>query len=103
MTNAIKYSSKGTKVEVGINYENDEYRIFVKDRGEGIPDEYKTSIFNRFERYAKEGVKGTGLGLAIAKRLTEIHNGRIWVENRIPGDYKQGSIFYVELPKKQKK
>ncbi len=69
--------------------------VFVKDNGEGVEDEYKESIFNRFTRVKREGVKGTGLGLAIAKRIVGIHKGSIWVEDNPEG----GSIFYFEIPK----
>ncbi|MEE8358746.1 MAG: HAMP domain-containing sensor histidine kinase, partial [Candidatus Hydrothermarchaeales archaeon] len=64
---------------------------------EGIPDEYKEGVFDRFKRVKKEGVKGTGLGLAIVKKVVEAHNGRVWVEDN-PGG---GSIFYVTLPQVQ--
>jgi len=71
-------------------------KVMVKDRGEGVPDEYKEKIFRRFERRMKEGVKGTGLGLAIVRRVMEFHKGKVWVEDN-PGG---GSIFCVLLPKK---
>ncbi len=101
ISNAIKYSPEGSKIVVGVEegegeemYEN-EVIVYVKDEGIGVPDEYKKSIFERFTRLKKEGVKGSGLGLAIVKRLVELHNGRVWVEDNKP----RGSIFYVELPK----
>ncbi len=93
--NACKYSPENTKVEVGIEDKDDRVIIYFADQGEGIPDKYKESIFTRFYRMKKEGVKGTGLGLAIAKKVVELHNGRIWVEDNKP----KGSIFKVELPK----
>lgn len=95
LSNAMKYSQKGTKVEVGITEDKDYYKVHVKDRGEGISNEYKQSIFNRYDRGERGGVRGTGLGLAIAKRIVELHEGRIWVEDNPKG----GSIFYVSLPK----
>lgn len=95
LTNAIKYSPNKTKIVAGITDAGENWHVFVADNGEGIADKFKESIFARFERLKKEGVKGTGLGLAIAKRIVDIHNGRVWVEDNPEG----GSIFIVEIPK----
>ncbi len=93
--NAIKYSPKGTKIKINIEEEDGYILVSVADEGIGVPDEYKKSIFERFERGSKKGIRGTGLGLAIAKKVVELHNGKIWVEDNKP----KGSIFYVKLPK----
>ncbi|NOZ76762.1 MAG: PAS domain S-box protein [Euryarchaeota archaeon] len=95
ISNAIKYSPPGSRITVDIRDEDGDWLFYVRDRGEGVPDEFKERLFTRFERLGKEGVKGTGLGLAIVKRLVELHRGRVWVEDN-PGG---GSIFYVSLPK----
>jgi signal transduction histidine kinase len=95
ITNAIKYASTGKKIEIGVRDGGDTWQVYVKDYGEGIADLDKEKLFTRFQRLGKEGVKGTGLGLTIAKRVVELHGGRIWVEDNPEG----GSIFYVELPK----
>jgi PAS domain S-box-containing protein len=95
LTNAIKYSPNKTTVEAGIEDAGEKWRVFVKDNGDGIADKFKDSVFTRFERLKREGVKGTGLGLAIAKRIVDIHNGKVWVEDNPDG----GSIFIVEIPK----
>ena len=95
LDNAIKYSPPNTTITIDILDRGDAYLISVADQGEGVPDDYKTVIFERFKRGGKKGVKGTGLGLAIVKRVVEVHKGRVWVEDN-PGG---GSIFYVELPK----
>ncbi len=97
ISNAIKYSPENSKVTVSMVDSGESIRIAVKDQGPGVPDAYKKSVFERFSRRAREGVVGTGLGLAIAKRVVELHKGRIWVEDNPKG----GSIFYVELPKSQ--
>ncbi len=96
LSNALKYSPQKSKVVIGLKDENNKVLIYVKDYGAGIPDKYKKSIFERFTRLKKEGVKGSGLGLAIVKRIAKIHKGRVWVEDNPEG---KGSIFYVELPK----
>lgn len=95
ISNAIKYSPENSKIVIGIEDDNDSWKVMVKDHGEGVPDEYKEAIFERFKRGGKKGVKGTGLGLAIVKRAVELHKGRVWVEDNPEG----GSIFYVILPK----
>lgn len=97
LSNAIKYSPEHSKIVIGIGDDSDELRVMVKDYGEGIPDESKEAIFERFRRGGKKGVKGTGLGLAIVKRVVELHNGRVWVEDSPEG----GSIFYVTIPKNE--
>ncbi len=95
ISNAIKYSPENSKIVIGVEDDNDSWKVMVKDYGEGVPDEYKEAIFERFKRGGKEGVKGTGLGLAIVKRAVELHKGKVWVEDNPEG----GSIFYVILPK----
>jgi hypothetical protein len=95
LSNAIKYSPEKTRVTISAEDLEDRWRIMVKDQGEGIKDEYKEMIFQRFKKEKKEGIKGTGLGLAIVKRIVELHQGRVWVEDNPEG----GSIFYVEIPK----
>lgn len=95
ISNAVKYASSGGRIEVGIRDDDHAWTVYVKDWGEGISDEAKDKIFTRFERAGKEDVKGTGLGLAIAKRITDLHGGRIWIENNPEG----GSVFLVRLPK----
>lgn len=99
ISNAIKYGREKTEIVIGIEDTGESWKISISDKGEGVPDEYKEVIFNRFTRMPKKGVKGTGLGLAIVKRIVELHKGKVWVEDN-PGG---GSIFYVEIPKKAEK
>lgn len=95
--NAIKYGPSDSKVMVEIKDEGAFWKIGVRDFGEGIPDNVKEAIFERFVRNDKRGIKGSGLGLAIAKTAIEMHGGRIWVEDADGG----GSIFYMTIPKLQ--
>jgi len=95
LSNAVKYSPPGSTVTIDILDEGEAWKVMVADQGEGVPDEYKETIFSRFETGGKKGVKGTGLGLAIVKRIIDLHRGKIWVEDN-PGG---GSVFIVELPK----
>jgi signal transduction histidine kinase len=74
-------------------------RIDVSDNGPGIPPEYHQDIFQEFLKLQQNGQsQGMGLGLAIARRLTEAHNGKIWVESELG----KGSTFSVLLPRLQR-
>jgi hypothetical protein len=99
VSNAVKYGPKKSQITIGIKDSGDCWLVSVKDTGEGVPDEYKEVIFNRFTRMPKKGVKGTGLGLAIAKRVVELHRGKVWVEDNPSG----GSVFCVEIPKSNRR
>lgn len=98
ITNAIKYGNKNEKITVEIAKKGKETIIYVANIGEAIPDEYKKSIFERFTRLEKGNIKGTGLGLAIIKKITELHNGKVWVEDNPKG----GCIFIVQIPSSNK-
>lgn len=108
LSNAIKYSPSNSTITVAIEDLGEKWQITVRDQGIGIPDEYKEKVFERFIRADKKGVKGTGLGLAIVKRTMDLHKGEVWVEDNIV-EYtdekgrskkkKQGSVFYVIIPK----
>jgi PAS domain S-box-containing protein len=95
LSNAVKHNPENTKVTVNIEDTGKNLRVTVADQGAGVPDEFKESIFSRFTRREKKGVKGSGLGLAIVKRIAELHGGATGVMDN-PGG---GSIFYFEIPK----
>lgn len=92
LSNAQRYSPPGGRITLATCQEKDEVIIRVADSGSGVSDEVREMIFEPFYRGDRSGL---GLGLAIAKSLVELHNGRIWVENRPRG---QGSVFCVALP-----
>ncbi len=95
LENAIKYSGQGTEIRISLNADLKGIVLSVSDRGKGVPDIHKESIFERFTRIEDgSAIMGEGLGLAISKGICELHNGRIWVEDN-PGG---GSIFRVFLP-----
>ena len=73
------------------------YMVAIEDDGPGIPDEVKTRLFQRKQR-GRSKTAGTGLGLFLVKKLVEDFNGRVWVEDRVPGDHTQGAKFVVMLP-----
>ena len=92
--NAIKFdSSEEVVIDISVIEEGDKCRVTVADRGKGIPDAYKSTIFSRLERLEK-GVRGTGLGLHLVKTIVSLYGGEVWVENNNPA----GSIFNIRLP-----
>jgi signal transduction histidine kinase len=99
LTNAIKYTSDGGKVTVGVLVEEKWITIEVKDSGNGIPEEEMLHIFDRFYRRPiheqNDTTSGTGLGLSIARSLVELHGGTIWVESIVGA----GTSFFVKLPR----
>ncbi len=96
LSNAIKYSPPGSPITIRV-WEDGEYAYTsIADEGEGVPDEYKRSIFDRFTRLDKEGVKGSGIGLAIVRRIVELHRGEVWVGDNSP----RGAVFYLKFPKR---
>ncbi len=70
--------------------------IKVQDRGPGISDTLKKAILARFGDREK---RGTGLGLTLVRRIMHRYGGRIWVEDRVQGDYRQGTSMVMMLPK----
>jgi signal transduction histidine kinase len=97
ISNAIKYAPEGKKIVVEGKDKGKFWSVRIKDFGAGVKDAEKTQIFERFHREEKKGVKGSGLGLAIARKIVELHNGRIWVEDNPEG----GAVFVVEIPKSE--
>lgn len=98
--NAIKYSPANGLVEVELKSGNNYIEILVSDTGEGIKEEEKNKIFERFYRIDKARSResgGSGLGLSIADWIAKEHVGSISVSN---GEIK-GSVFRVVLPKNQ--
>ena len=75
------------------------WKVEFKDRGPGVPDEIKESVFARLERVNKRAF-ATGLGLTLVKQIIEECGGKIWVEDRIRGDQSKGSNFVVMLQKR---
>jgi PAS domain S-box-containing protein len=95
--NAVKYSPKGGRIEVGLSPRPSAVCFFVKDKGLGIPMEEQERIFDKFYRLdpaMARGVGGTGLGLYICSELVTRMGGRIWVESQEG----EGSTFSFELP-----
>ena len=97
VSNAVKFSPKGATVRVGVAMADGSARLTVSDDGPGIPVEFQSRIFGRFQQADSSGSRahgGTGLGLAIVRSITELHGGTVRFETA-PG---AGTTFIVELP-----
>jgi signal transduction histidine kinase len=94
--NAIKFTDAGS-VRIRATVEDGSFLVAVTDTGVGIAAEDQKRIFEEFQQVDTSSTRrkgGTGLGLAIARRIVELHGGRIWVESA-PG---QGTTFHFTLP-----
>jgi CheY-like chemotaxis protein/nitrogen-specific signal transduction histidine kinase len=98
LTNAIKFTPKGGRVQVHLQRINSHVEIVVSDTGQGISAEMLPVIFDRF-RQADRGPtrthKGLGLGLALVRHLIEAHGGTVTAQSA--GD-NQGATFVIRLP-----
>ena len=99
LENAVRYTPKGSPIEISARIEGDKTEISVADRGPGIPPADLTRVFDKFYRvlhdqHANGYPSGSGLGLAVCKGLVEAHGGHIWAELRDGG----GLVMHVELP-----
>jgi signal transduction histidine kinase len=94
--NAIKFTDKGD-VAIKATAADGSFTVAVRDTGPGIAPSDQSKIFEEFQQAdssitRKKG--GTGLGLSIAKRIIEMHGGRIWVESAVG----KGSTFAFTIP-----
>jgi len=94
--NAIKFTDKG-EVKIAASTVDGSFTVAVRDTGPGIAETDQAKIFEEFQQADNSSTRqkgGTGLGLAIAKRIIEMHGGRLWVESSLG----QGSTFSFTLP-----
>jgi signal transduction histidine kinase len=99
LSNAVKFSPRGQEVVVTIEASNDRVCIAVRDHGPGIPDEFKTRVFEKFVQVDASDARqrgGTGLGLSIVKQLMIRLGGDVSHEAAQDG----GTIFRIDLPRR---
>ena len=100
LSNAVKYSPDGGPIEVSSRFDEGQVEVTVTDHGLGIPPEYVSRLFGRYERFENNHVGkiiGTGLGLAITRQIIELHGGQIGVESTVGN----GSSFRFTIPCRQ--
>ena len=98
INNAIKYSPSGKQIFVSLTEESGNAILHVKDEGQGLTEEDKENLFQRFVRLSAQptgGETSTGLGLSIVKSLVEAHKGEITADSE--GKFK-GATFTVKIP-----
>ncbi|MDX2166119.1 MAG: 7TM diverse intracellular signaling domain-containing protein [Deltaproteobacteria bacterium] len=97
LANAVKFTPSGGRVDVHAARRNGSCEIAVRDTGVGIAAADQQAIFEEFRQvgeHADAKTEGSGLGLSLARRLVELHGGRLWVRSA-PGE---GSTFTFSLP-----
>jgi PAS domain S-box-containing protein len=98
LSNAVKFSPTGQEVVVSTEVHGDRMRLAVRDRGAGIPSDFKGRIFEKFFQVDANDSRergGTGLGLSIVKQIATRLAGSVGYEPAPDG----GTIFYVDLPR----
>lgn len=98
LTNAIKYSPPDKTITVGGRFTDSNLTVFVRDEGQGIPQNQLNRVFERFYRIDDKltrKTQGTGLGLYLVKAIIEAHGGEISVKSNVG----HGSTFYFTLPR----
>lgn len=97
VTNAIKFSSINDEIDIELSNTEDSFTLMVKDKGIGIPEKMKETVFDLFseaKRFGTSGEQPFGLGLSISKQIVEAHGGVIWFES----EEGSGTTFYVKIP-----
>jgi len=98
LTNAIKFTPKGGRVQIRLERVNSHVEITVSDSGKGIDSEFLPHVFARFRQADQKSTRahgGLGLGLSIVRQLVELHGGSVHAESEGDG---QGATFVVQLP-----
>ncbi|MFX1277074.1 MAG: sensor histidine kinase, partial [Promethearchaeota archaeon] len=101
LANSVKYNQNPTleiTIRISKIQKNDQNHVKLEfiDNGIGIPDFKKELIFEKGSK--EKGGKGLGFGLSLVKKIVESYKGKIWVEDRVEGDYTKGSNFVLLIP-----
>ncbi|MDB5109245.1 MAG: yycG 1, partial [Mucilaginibacter sp.] len=97
LSNAVKYSPKGTNIEISCNEIDGMLHVGIRDEGPGIDTRDQEKIFNRYYRIENAGnqqISGFGLGLYLSAEIIQRHKGKVWVESEMG----KGASFYFSLP-----
>lgn len=102
ISNAIKFSPRGSDVKVQVDTENEFARISVSDKGIGISEKNLSRLWQLSEQFTTKGTEnedGTGLGLVLCREFVEKHGGKIWAAS----EQGKGSDFMFTIPLFDKK
>jgi signal transduction histidine kinase len=95
VSNAIKYSPSGGRVQINAGIEAEQVVVAIEDRGIGIPAKDLDQLFERYHRGSNvSGIVGTGVGLYLVKMVVDLHGGSIAVKSKEG----EGARFTVRLP-----
>jgi light-regulated signal transduction histidine kinase (bacteriophytochrome) len=100
--NSIKFRKKNVAPQIRISAEEkeNEFLFKVEDNGIGIDEQHIKKLFNIFQRlHNADEYPGTGIGLATAKKIVNLHNGRIWIESKLG----EGCKMHFTIHKEQLK
>ena len=98
MSNAVKFTPKGGRVQVFVERRDSSVDLTVADTGQGIPPDFLPHVFERFRQAdgaLSRKTSGLGLGLAIVRHIVELHGGTVVAHSEGTG---QGATFTVRLP-----
>ncbi|MDD6208635.1 MAG: DUF4118 domain-containing protein [Clostridiales bacterium] len=97
VNNAIKYTPKGSKIEITVKRQQDKAVVCIADNGNGIPDEEKAHVFDMFYSGAKsiaDSRRSLGLGLSLCRSIISAHGGKLELSDQVP----HGAVFTFTLP-----
>ena len=98
--NAIKFRGElAPEIHISSSSQQDLWLLSTRDNGIGIQEQQKERVFGMFHRLSSNLIPGAGVGLAIAKRIMDLHGGRMWVESELG----RGATFFLALPKNHHK
>ena len=98
LTNAVKFTPKGGRIQVKVQRVNSQVEIVVSDSGVGISKEFLPYVFDRFRQADASTTRthgGLGLGLSIVRQLVDLHGGNVYVQSEGEG---KGATFTITLP-----
>ncbi len=98
ISNAIKFTPDNGLIALMLEDQGSTILITVSDNGIGIPVKYHASLFDKFTKARRPGIRGeksVGLGMSIIKTIIELHQGKIWFESQ----ENVGTTFYIQMPK----
>lgn len=106
VSNAVKYTEPGGKIELILDDDKENLRISISDNGIGIPEKEQAKIFNSFYRSSvskQKGIEGTGLGMSIVSDVVQKYHGTIELISPsylYSGEDRPGTQFIISIPKK---
>ena len=98
LANAVKFTSRGATVRVGLLHKGDRLEVSVSDTGQGVEPTFLPRVFDRFQQQDVSTTRrhgGLGVGLTIVRELVQLHGGSVRAESDGPG---RGATFSVALP-----